>query len=45
MCDPALHVVSPLLPSTALSQLAGRQILLKVDQTIGSVQLINVLSS
>lgn len=31
MCDPALHVVSPLLPSTALSQLAGRQILLKLE--------------
>ena len=45
MCDPALHVVSPLLASTALSQLAGRQILLKVEEALDSVLLINVLFS
>ena len=45
MCEAALHVVSPLLASTALSQLAGRQILLKVEEELGSVLLINVLFS
>ena len=45
MCDPALHVVTPLLASTALSQLAGRRILLKVEEEVGRVLLINVLFS